>query len=183
MKKALIIVDAQNDFTYGALKNEEAITALPTVREVLNYAREHDFIRAFTRDTHTEDYMNTQEGKNLPIPHCMYGTDGWEICDEVYPHDDEEAIYDKSTFGTFDFYFFAWEPLDEIWICGFCTDICVSANFQILKAMYPEVPIVVISDACAGVTPEKHEAALEVMRSCQAKVMTWKEVKEHEAGT
>lgn len=178
MKKkiALVIIDAQNDFVYDALRNEDAIKALPTVKKALEYAREHNFERVFTRDTHDDNYLKTQEGKNLPVPHCIYGTDGWDVCDEVWPHDDEEYVIDKSSFGTLDFPDFEYLEVDEIWMCGFCTDICVSANFQILKAMYPDIPIVVISDACAGVTPAKHEAALEVMRSCQAKVVTFDEL-------
>ena len=177
MKKkiALVIIDAQNDFVYDALRNEDAIKALPTVKKVLEYAREHDFERVFTRDTHDKNYFYTQEGKNLPVSHCIYDTEGWNICNEVQP-DNEEYIIDKSTFGTLDLPDFEYLEVDEIWMCGFCTDICVSANFQILKAMYPEIPIVIISDACAGVTPAKHEAALEVMRSCQAKVVTFDEL-------
>lgn len=178
MKKALVVVDAQNDFTFDALKNKEAIAALPVIREILNFTREKrkDFMRIFTRDTHDENYLNTQEGQNLPIPHCIINTKGWQICDAVAPEADE-IIYNKGTFGTFGFYPML-EDVDEIWICGFCTDICVSANFQILKALYPEVPIYVIEDACAGVTPELHEAALKIMGSCQAKVVTWNKLKE-----
>ena len=184
MERVLIIVDAQEDFTRGALRNEEAIAALPTVAEVLKYARENGFYIWYTRDDHDENYMNTQEGKNLPVPHCIHGTKGWEICSEVAPtpFEAECKIINKGTFGAINgfFDFNQIGQADEIWICGFCTDICVSANFQILKAMYPEIPITIISDACAGVTPELHEAALKVMASCQGKVVTWAELKERD---
>ena len=185
VERVLIVVDAQEDFTRGALRNEEAIAALPTMAKVLKFARNNDFYIWYTRDEHDEDYLNTQEGKNLPIPHCIYGTKGWEICSEVAPtpFENECKMIPKGSFGTINgwFDFSQIGQADEIWICGFCTDICVSANFQIIKAMWPEIPITVISDACAGVTPELHEAALKVMKSCQAKVVTWEELeKENE---
>lgn len=185
VERVLIVIDAQEDFTRGALRNEEAIAALPTMAKVLKFARDNDFYIWYTRDEHDEDYLNTQEGKNLPIPHCIYGTKGWEICSEVAPtpFENECKMIPKGSFGTINgwFDFSQIGQADEIWICGFCTDICVSANFQIIKAMWPEIPITVISDACAGVTPELHEAALKVMKSCQAKVVTWEELeKENE---
>ena len=181
--KVLIVIDAQEDFTRGALHNEDAIAALPIIGEVVDYAAlnfENSVI--YTRDTHFENkYLYTQEGQNLPVPHCIIDTKGHSICREVLT--DKCKFYNKLTFG-----YTNWDKehlgsVDEIWLCGFCTDICVSANFQILKATYPEIPIVVIEDACAGVTPELHEAALKVMKSCQAKVMTWKELKEKENET
>ena len=184
MERVLIVVDAQEDFTRGALRNEEAIAALPTIAKVLDYARKDNFYIWYTKDDHDEEYLNTQEGKNLPVPHCIRGTKGWEICPEVAPteFEQENKIVYKNTFGAimgwFDFNQIG--QADEIWICGFCTDICVSANFQILKALFPEVPITVISDACAGVTPELHEAALKVMKSCQARVLTYDELMEKE---
>ena len=185
MERVLIIVDAQEDFTRGALRNEEAIAALPTMAKVLKFARDNDFHVWYTRDEHDENYLNTQEGKNLPVPHCIRGTKGWEICSEVAPtpFENECKMIPKGSFGTINgwFDFSQIGQVDEIWICGFCTDICVSANFQIIKAMWPEIPITVISNACAGVTPELHEAALKVMKSCQAKVVTWEELeKENE---
>ena len=174
--KVLVVIDAQEDFTRGALRNEEAIAALPTISEIVDYAClnfSHPTI--YTKDTHNEDYLETQEGKLLPIPHCIKGTKGNQICREALT--DRCEIYTKSQFG-----FTFWDTralgnMDEIWICGFCTDICVMANFQILKATYPHIPIYVIEDACAGVTPELHEAALKVMKSCQAHIVKWVDLK------
>lgn len=176
MNKLLIVIDAQEDFTREALCNEEAIKALPVIREIVDYAYENfDRKTIYTKDTHGDAYLKTQEGKNLPVPHCIRDTKGWQICPEALT--DKCEIYEKHSFG-----FKSWDvkalgTLDEIWLCGFCTDICVSANFQILKASYPEVPIVVIEDACAGVTPELHEAALKVMKSCQARIVKWSDLK------
>lgn len=177
MNKVLIVIDAQEDFTRGALKNEEAIKALPVIHKIVEYASMNNMTIIYTKDTHNNDYLNTQEGKNLPIPHCIHNTTGWNLCPEVEV--DRAKVYYKQTFG----YPF-WDVVgglifaDEIWLCGFCTDICVSANFQILKAAFPETLITVIEDACAGVTPELHEAALKVMKSCQAKIVKWSELKE-----
>jgi nicotinamidase-related amidase len=131
----------------------------------------------YTVDMHNEGtYFETQEGKNLPVLHCVMGTPGFDLCPEVLMLDSKEVTV-KSHFG-----FKHWDKklegrtIDEIWMCGFCTDICVMANFQILKAQFPEVPITIIEDACAGVTPELHEAALKVMKSCQAKVVKWSDL-------
>lgn len=176
MNKVLIVIDAQEDFTRGALRNEEAIKALPVIREIVDYAYVN-FDRAviYTKDIHKNgSYLNTQEGKNLPVPHCIAGTKGVQICHEALV--DEARVYEKSKFAIQNWDIAALGAVDEIWMCGFCTDICVSANFQTLKACYPEVPIVVIEDACAGVTPELHEAALKVMKSCQARVVKWNEL-------
>ena len=178
MNKVLIIIDAQEDFTRGALRNEEAIKALPVIRDIVDYAYENfDRNIIYTKDTHIKGaYEHTQEGRNLPVPHCIRDTKGWQICPEALC--DKADIIEKNRFGSNDWCTKTLDTADEIWMCGFCTDICVSANFQIIKARYPEVPIVVIEDACAGVTPELHEAALKVMKSCQAKVMKWAELKE-----
>ena len=181
MNKVLIVIDAQEDFTRGALRNEQAIAALPIIKDIVDYAdKNFDIPVHYTMDTHHNNYMMTQEGKNLPVPHCEEYTPGWELCPEVLPTDSrsEIVVFKKPSFG-----YQYWnryqniEDADEIWLCGFCTDICVSANFQILKAAYPETPIVVIEDACAGVTPELHEAALKVMKSCQADIVKWEDIK------
>lgn len=168
--KYLIIIDAQEDFTRGVLRNEEAIAAIPNIQKLIEKAHTEDFCIIATKDTHhKENYMLTQEGKNLPIPHCILNTPGWEICHELLEKTNFEHIICKGTFG-----YTEWYKLlspEEIWLCGFCTDICVSANFQILKAQFPEVPIKVFADCCAGVTPELHEAALKVMQSCQATIV------------
>ena len=153
---------------------------MPKIKEIVAYAyRNFDRKTIYTKDTHHEDYLQTQEGKNLPVPHCIKGSDGWRICPEVFI--EESKVIEKRSFGSTRWDMEALGAVDEIWLCGFCTDICVSANFQILKATYPEVPIVVIADACAGVTPALHEAALAVMESCQAKLAWWEDLKKNEA--
>ena len=183
MNKVLIVIDAQEDFTRGALRNKEAIKALPVIHEVVEYACKNFELPIFyTQDTHFDNYLETPEGINLPVKHCIYGTPGREVCTEVLPSKDFNNFYriDKSTFA-----FTNWEEFselnvcDEIWLCGFCTDICVSANFQFLKAYYPQAKIVIIEDACAGVTRDLHDAALSVMASCQAHIITWENLKEN----
>ena len=187
MNKVLVVVDAQEDFTRGALRNEEAIKALPVIHDIVDFASYHFEHRViYTQDTHYKlTYLESLEGRNLPIKHCIYESKGWQLCPEVLPKQHRSYICQlKRTFGHSE-----WDKMndlheaDEIWLCGFCTDICVSANLQILKATYPETPIIVIEDACAGVTPELHEAALKVMKSCQARIVKWEDLKkenEHE---
>jgi len=189
MNKALIIIDAQEDFTRGALRNEDAIAALPVIHEIERFAEENEFEQIiFTHDVHYDDYLQTQEGFNLPIKHCLAGTPGCDLCPEVEPSDAMTrhpycvTHICKSTFG-YDSWKSFWNRLsevDSIWLCGFCTDICVSANYHGLKSVYHETPITVISDACAGVTPELHEAALKVMKSCHARIVTWSELKQEQ---
>lgn len=180
MNKVLIVIDAQEDFTRGALRNEDAINSLPTIGDAVWFAEMNQMPVIYTADSHSDNYLDTQEGKILPVPHCIYGSHGWDICEEVKGRSNY-MVLTKEMFG-----FTQWNswmpaekivPAEEIWLCGFCTDICVSANFQILKAMYPEKPIVVIEDACAGVTPELHDAALKVMKSCQAQIVKWQDLK------
>lgn len=172
MNKVLIVIDAQEDFTRGALRNKEAIQALPIIHNLVDYASKNNIKIIYTKDTHRDDYLNTQEGKNLPVPHCICNTVGWALCPEVEV--DIAKVIHKQTFG-----YPHWNVIedlfaaDEIWVCGFCTDICVISNVLILKALYPETPIVVFENACAGVTPEKHDAAIEVMKSCQIKIERW----------
>jgi nicotinamidase-related amidase len=174
MNKVLIVIDAQEDFTRGALRNKEAIQALPIIHNLVEYASKNDMKIIYTQDTHQEDYFSTQEGRKLPVPHCIYQTVAWTICPEVEV--DTAKVIRKQTFGYPHWDVALNSSTDEIWLCGFCTDICVSANFQILKANFPEIPIVVIEDACAGVTPELHEAAIKVMKSCQAKILKFNEL-------
>lgn len=175
--KILIVVDVQNDFTTGVLGTPEAQTAIPAIREkVAEYIANGDTI-IYTRDTHRDDYMETSEGKYLPVPHCIEETEGWHIVDDVYV--DGSIVIDKPTFGVETFpqlldEWFGDEIIDEIEFIGFCTDICVISNALIVKAWAaPYMPHITVScDAkcCAGVTPQKHAAALEVMKSCQIEV-------------
>lgn len=169
-KNILIVVDMQNDFVTGSLANPAAEAIIPNIKKKIDkYLTNGDTV-IFTRDTHRANYLETQEGKNLPIPHCIHGTPGWCVVDEL---DHPECRHvDKPTFG-----FNLWEHfvgseynVESIELCGTCTDICVVSNALILKALYPNIPISVDADCCAGLTPESHEAALQVMYNCQITV-------------
>jgi len=165
MKKTLIVVDMQNDFINMALGTKEAVAIVPRVKEKISqYLANGDEI-IFTRDTHADDYLETNEGKNLPVPHCIKGTRGWEIADGLYV--EGSKIIDKPNFGWKD-----WdeESFEEVELVGLCTDICVVSNALIIKAAFPEIVVSVDSQCCAGVTPETHNAALETMKMCQIKV-------------
>ena len=176
MRNILIVVDMQKDFVTGALASAEAQAILPKVKEKIEvYDRAGKEI-IFTRDTHGEDYMQTNEGKHLPVPHCIKGTDGWQICAELTDGiTSEYKTVDKPTFG-----FLGWkdvlasETADgsdlDIEMIGVCTDICVVSNALLLKALYPEATVRVDAGCCAGVTPEAHAAALVTMRACQVDV-------------
>ncbi len=163
--KTLIVIDMQNDFITDALGTPEAVSILPAVKEKIESCVSSGDRIIYTRDTHTEDYLNTSEGKKLPVVHCVKGTHGWEIASDIYVPGCE--IIDKPSFGwtgwsSFDF--------DEIELIGLCTDICVVSNALILKALFPNCKISVDSRCCAGVTPETHNAALETMKMCQIDV-------------
>lgn len=176
MRNILIVVDMQKDFVTGALASKDAQAILPKVKEKIEaYDRAGKEI-IFTRDTHGEDYMQTNEGKHLPVPHCIKGTDGWQICAELTDGiTSEYKTVDKPTFG-----FLGWkevlasETADgsdlDIEMIGVCTDICVVSNALILKALYSEATVRVDAGCCAGVTPEAHAAALVTMRACQVDV-------------
>ena len=171
MKKILVVVDMQNDFIDGALGTKEAQAIVDNaVKKIENFDGEI----YVTYDTHFEDYMETEEGKNLPVIHCVRDTDGWKLNEKIQAALDKKETYteiEKITFGSIDLPFVLAEENEmddcEIELIGLCTDICVVSNALILKANYPENVISVDSSCCAGVTPEKHEAALETMRSCQ----------------
>lgn len=172
MKQILIIVDMQNDFIDGALGTKEAVAIVPKVEDKI---RNFDGEVFFTRDTHENWYLETQEGKNLPVPHCIRGTEGWQIRKELDALRKTEPI-DKETFGSTDLAadllaLHEDEEIGSITLVGLCTDICVISNALLLKATLPEVPIYVDAACCAGVTPESHENALKAMEACQIKVM------------
>ncbi len=173
MRKLLVVIDMQKDFVDGALGSKEAVAIVPAVVEKIKSYNIGDVFA--TRDTHQENYMETQEGANLPVPHCIEGTEGWEIDKEVAKVLDGATIINKPTFGSTiladEIAQIAAKEEIEIELIGLCTDICVVSNALILKAVMPEVKISLDSKCCAGVTPEKHEAALETMRSCQINVM------------
>lgn len=193
--KYCIVIDMQKDFVDGALANSAAEKIIPDMVKKVEELRNQGYTVIATRDSHDEDYMESQEGKNLPVPHCIIGTPGWEVVDELKPFID--LYVNKGSFG-----YPCWidedeeghwsflggldnaekadpdencaytnlndvEP-DEIVMMGTCTGICVASNFAILKANYPEVPITVYKDLCACLTPESHEAAINTMKVQQA---------------
>ena len=176
--KFLLVVDMQNDFITGTLANEDAQKIVPIIAD---YLKSWDGAIIFTRDTHDSDYLQTMEGKKLPIPHCLRDTEGWQINSDLIDSLNQDIklpalCFNKPTFG------YAHKLAElitddlntyptSIEVVGTCTDICVVSNVLGLKEYFPEVPIKVHSNMCAGLTKEKHEAALEVMRSCQIEVI------------
>lgn len=190
MRKLLIIIDAQIDFIDGALANPAAQAAIPTLVKLI---KNHEGDVIATHDTHFTDeqcganwppasnvlaYPKTLEGSLIP-PHCIKGTDGYELNDAVADACVAKNDEPPKNFFAIDKYTFGWDEwkkylstfeFDEIEIAGFCTDICVISNALILRALYPNMPITCIGNACAGLTPEKHEAALSVMQSCEINV-------------
>lgn len=172
MKHAtLIVIDMQNDFVTGALGSKEAVEAVPNVKQILTAASEENTTTLFTKDTHTEDYLQTQEGKYLPVPHCIKNTEGWDIIPELKPFAKPEQTIWKPTFGSLQLSSLIPPNTDAVFLTGVCTDICVISNALLLKASFPELPIYLITDACAGVTPETHQAALTVAKSCQIQLI------------
>ena len=167
--KYLIVVDMQKDFIDGALGTKEAQAIVPNVRKKIE---EFDGEVIFTRDTHHKDYLSTQEGRNLPVEHCIEGTAGWEIDKSLQPFC-KGLVVNKPTFGSMALAEKIWERGDaqEITLVGLCTDICVISNAMLLKAAMPEVPIIVDRACCAGVTPQSHENALEAMKMCQITIV------------
>jgi len=171
MQKLLVVVDMQNDFIDGALGTKEAVAIVPNVKAKIEG---FEGTVLFTRDTHGHEYMSTQEGQNLPVPHCIKGTEGWEIRAELEALRKTEAI-DKVTFGSSELpnkllAMNEVEPIESITFVGLCTDICVISNVMVTKAFLPEVPVIVDAACCAGVSPETHKNALEAMKVCQVKV-------------
>lgn len=181
MRKVLVVVDMQNDFTTGPLGNEECASVVPRVVERIKSDEYHNII--VTQDTHYSNYLETQEGKKLPVVHCIRDTDGWKLCQPV-----EDAlqsmckrtvvtIIDKFSFGSLylgklleETYFLDDKDI-RIDFVGVCTGICVISNALIAKAALPEAQVRVLSDACACTTPESHKRALEAMQMCQIEVV------------
>lgn len=183
MRRILIVIDMQNDFIDGSLGTKEAAQIVDkVVKKIRSYKSGNVFA---TRDTHVAGYLQTQEGKNLPVEHCIKGTKGWEIHSDVAKalQEKDAVIVDKPTFGSVDLakliVAIAEKERDaktneegiEIELLGICTDICVSSNALLLKAFLPEVKMFVDADCCAGVNPGKHQAALETLQSCQIHVL------------
>ena len=173
MKKFLVVVDMQKDFVDGALGTKEAAAIVPAAAEKIRGFEGDVFV---TYDTHFENYLDTAEGKKLPVPHCIYGTPGWELDAQIGEVIEEIPHYklQKYTFGSTTLPHLMTEVADgedfSIELIGLCTDICVVSNALILKAHFPEAPISVDASCCAGVTPALHEAALATMKSCQIDV-------------
>ncbi len=190
--KVLMVIDAQNDFITGALGNKECEAAVPKIVEMINSKKYDEII--LTMDSHDENYMETKEGKNLPVPHCIVPTgvwaptDGWMIHPDVYAaikrnyDPDKIEVFKKPTFGAISIipkYQKLWEaygPNLEIDFVGFCTGICVLSNVAIAKATLPEANICVIEDACACVTPKTHKTAIEAMKLIQIDMLQTKDL-------
>ena len=176
MDKVLVIIDMQNDFITGSLANAEAEKIVPNI---VALTKEWEGRIIFTRDTHRAEYLNTQEGKYLPVEHCIEGTDGWQLQNDIHlaalNNDSAKVSYvNKPAFGAgallYNEIMRVGEP-SEVTFVGTCTDICVVSNALILKSLLTETPIKVIENCCAGLTKEKHEAAIDVMSSCQIEII------------
>ena len=174
--KVLVVVDMQNDFITGALANKKAEEIVPKIAE---YVKQFEGVVIFTKDTHTSDYLETMEGKNLPVEHCIAGTEGWELHSDLLAACEGRErscfIFNKPTFGyaseLSDFIKELKQPITEVQVCGTCTDICVVSNVLGLKEHMSETKISVIENMCAGLNEEKHNAAIEVMKSCQVNII------------
>ena len=176
MSKFLIVVDMQKDFIDGSLGSAEARAIVPAAAQRIRDCREAGYMVIATLDTHGQDYMSTREGAYLPVPHCIRDTEGWQLDPAIREALGDALLVEKPTFGSVKLpeIIAAQAAPDEkltVELIGLCTDICVVSNALLLKAAFPETEFTVRQDCCAGVTPEKHEAALEVMRSCQIRVI------------
>ena len=172
MQKILLVIDMQKDFVDGALGSAEALAIVPQLCERVAAAKTEGRRVIFTRDTHHADYLSTQEGRRLPVEHCIEGSEGWQLIPELREQAAGCEIFDKPGFGSLELgqtlqQQDSEEHIDEVCLLGLCTDICVISNAMLLKAFLPETRICVKADCCAGVSPESHATALEAMRCCQ----------------
>ena len=173
MEKLLVVVDMQNDFVDGALGTAEAVGI---VGNVVAKIKNHRGPVVYTRDTHPDNYLETQEGKNLPVVHCVEGTTGWELNPAVQETVNGRKIFDKPTFGSLELAhymtnLFQAKAIDAVELIGLCTDICVLSNAILLKVAEPELKVSVDASCCAGVTPQSHQNALEAMKMCQVEIV------------
>lgn len=174
MSKVLVVVDMQTDFINGALGSADAEKIVPRAAEII---ANFDGEIYCTLDTHGEDYLKTQEGRNLPVAHCIKGTDGWRLDKRIAAALSGKARFvEKPSFGSPEMAHLLaeknkQEKIESIEVIGLCTDICVVSNALIIKAALPEVKIIVDSSACAGISPESHQAALKTMQMCQIEVL------------
>ena len=176
MSKYLVVVDMQNDFIDMALGTPEAVAIVPAVKNRIEEALAAGEKVLFTQDTHYADYLSTQEGRNLPVEHCIEGTVGWEIAPLLETYSRNSPVFKKNTFGSTELADYLvkadrQEKIEEITLVGLCTDICVISNAMLIKASLPEVKISVERNCCAGVTPESHDNALSAMSTCQISVI------------
>ena len=192
--KVLIVVDMQKDFVDGSLGTKEAQAIVPLVAETIEQMAAPDTVVIFTKDTHPENYMDTLEGKNLPVPHCIKGTAGHSIVDEVFnaylnvidTYADAYEVYpmteinpikvEKPTFGSVELQNILFDinerlGIEEVTLMGLCTGICVMSNAILAKATLHEASVNVVADCCACVTPESHKTALEAMKLCQINII------------
>lgn len=172
MKRLLVVVDMQNDFIDGSLGTKEATMIVEPAAKYIEEAISQDVTVVFTRDTHYSNYLETQEGKKLPVVHCIKDEAGWQICDRLSGYTKERKIFDKPTFGSTELADYIKEnEFEEITLLGLCTDICVISNAMLAKAALPEAVVKVVANASAGVTPESHNNALEAMKMCQIEII------------
>lgn len=170
--KVLVVVDMQNDFITGSLGTDAAQKIVPPVIERIKSAAAEGREIVFTMDTHHANYLSTQEGQNLPIVHCVKGTDGFALAPEIAALSVSCKRFEKNTFGSEQLVSYLREKhAEEIELIGLCTDICVISNALLIKAFLPEAKISVRADCCAGVTPQSHENALAAMKMCQISVL------------
>ncbi|MBO6178044.1 MAG: cysteine hydrolase [Selenomonadaceae bacterium] len=167
MRKCILVIDVQNDFVNGALGTKEAVEMLPRLVEKLQNEKNASLV--FTQDTHKDNYLDTNEGKHLPVRHCIKNTEGWQIAPALSEFLDDAKIIEKKSFGSTRLPSVVAE-YDEIELVGLCTDICVISNALLLKAFFPEKKISVDPACCAGVTPESHKSAIEIMKLCQVDI-------------
>lgn len=171
MSKVLVVVDMQEDFITGSLGTQEAQAIVPAVVEKICRRKEEGYEILVTLDTHGPDYSNTQEGKKLPVEHCIRGTQGWQLQADVERAVGDAKRYEKPTFGSRELALDLEKMQPEsVEFVGLCTDICVVSNVLAAKAWLPETPMSVDSSCCAGVTPQSHQAALDTMASCQVEI-------------
>ena len=174
--RVLVVIDMQNDFLHGALKNEDGVKIIPAVAKKIEDCKAQGYQIIATRDTHFSDYLSTQEGEKLPVAHCIQGTHGWQIDEQISTALGKCIIFDKPTFGSTTLADYLRETYlrdgknTQIELVGVCTDICVISNAMLIKAVLPEARVSVISSLCAGVTKNSHQTALDAMRACQIEI-------------
>ena len=169
--KVLIVVDMQNDFIDGSLGSVQAKQIVPNVINKIKEYENNNQLIYFTKDTHFEDYLDTPEGKKLPVKHCIKGTNGWDIPNEIL--NNHKNVIEKYTFGSVELFekLKQIDKIESIELIGLCTDICVVSNALLAKANFPNIQIIVDSSCCAGVTPDSHQKALDTMKMCQIDII------------